>query len=72
MTTTNVERWCTHCDLETTRRRNGLCGACNAYQHKYGQLPSEHVVARRLHRRELKRLEKLARQPAVHAAAKRA
>lgn len=60
MRTTTVEQWCTHCDLEQTRRRNGLCGACNAYQHKYGQLPSEHVVARRLHRREQRRLEQLA------------
>lgn len=34
------------CDRIATRH-NGLCDACNAYQHKYGKLPSEEVTGRR-------------------------
>lgn len=48
--------WCRHCDLEPSRRSNGLCNACNTYQAKYDRLPSWSVLHRRLARKEERRL----------------
>ena len=49
-------RWCSHCDVDRARRRDGVCDACNAYRSKYGRLPPAGVVRRRLERREERRL----------------
>jgi hypothetical protein len=41
------DRTCTHCGWRPLRRRNGLCDACNAYQHRFGQLPDKAVLVKR-------------------------
>lgn len=55
-----TERWCGHCDIDLSERRDGVCQACAAYRRKYGELPSIDVVARRVERRDTARLERLA------------
>lgn len=44
------DRWCAHCDLRPSRRRNRLCDACNTYLAKLGRLPSRRVIRRRVER----------------------
>lgn len=51
------QRWCVHCDLDESRRCDGICDACNTYRAKYGHLPGPAVLLRRLERREQARLE---------------
>ena len=50
-------RWCAHCDARPSRRADGVCDACNAYRHKYGQLPPDDVLVRRQRRQDERRFE---------------
>ena len=44
-------RFCSLCRTDFTRRANGLCAACNAYERKYGRPAPWDVILRRLNRR---------------------
>lgn len=54
-------RWCQHCDIDRARTSDGVCQACAVYRRKYGQLPSQTVLHRRMLRREDARLAARAR-----------
>ena len=38
---------CNYCEAAPSRRRNGLCDACDSYGRKYGHLPPERVLVKR-------------------------
>lgn len=58
--TAPAKPWCVHCDLDRSRRRDGVCDACNSYRAKYGSLPGWTVLQRRVERRDRRRHEQLA------------
>lgn len=42
-----ADKFCAHCSIRPSRRKDRICDPCNTYRAKYGELPPKETLARR-------------------------